>query len=67
MKMPISTGNEYGIQDVWNSNMEEEFAKIRKIVHKYPYIAMVRVYYQYELHLVVVVVCGQPIWAHIYS
>ena len=42
MKMPISTGNEYGIQDVWSSNMEEEFAKIRKIVNKYSYIAMVR-------------------------
>ena len=39
--MPISTGNEYGIQDVWSSNMEEEFAKIRKIVNKYSYIAMV--------------------------
>ena len=41
--MPISTGNEYGIQDVWSSNMEEEFAKIRKIVNKYSYIAMVRI------------------------
>ena len=41
--MPISTGNEYGIQDVWSSNMEEEFAKIRKIVNKCSYIAMVRI------------------------
>jgi len=28
------------IQDVWQSNMEEEFRKIRQIVQKYPYIAM---------------------------
>ena len=30
-----------GIQDVWHSNMEEEFKKIRKIVQKYPFVAMV--------------------------
>ena len=32
---------DYGIQDVWQSNLEEEFRKIRIIVQKYPYVAMV--------------------------
>ena len=31
---------EFGIQDVWASNLEEEFKKIRQIVPKYPYLAM---------------------------
>ena len=31
----------YGIQDVWGQNLMEEFKKIRRIVPKYPYIAMV--------------------------
>ncbi len=31
----------FSIIEVWNSNLEEEFKKIRKIVQKYPYIAMV--------------------------
>jgi len=30
-----------GIQEVWQSNLEEEFRKIRNIVQKYPYVAMV--------------------------
>lgn len=30
-----------GIQEVWHSNLEDEFRKIRTIVQKYPYVAMV--------------------------
>ncbi len=41
MKMPAVTFPECGIQDVWSSNLEEEFSRIRKIVQKYGYIAMV--------------------------
>lgn len=29
-----------GIQDVWQSNLEEEFRKIRIIIQKFPYVAM---------------------------
>ena len=36
------------IRDVWASNVDEEMAKIREVIHKYPYIAMV----QYLLILV---------------
>ncbi|KAI8321240.1 CAF1-domain-containing protein [Martensiomyces pterosporus] len=28
------------IRDVWESNLEEEFAAIRKLIHQYPYVAM---------------------------
>jgi CCR4-NOT transcription complex subunit 7/8 len=38
--MPTSTVPEYGIQDVWESNLEEEFRKIRQVVTKYNYVAM---------------------------
>lgn len=39
--MPEKTpGPQDGIQDVWHSNLEEEFKKIRKVVKKFPYIAM---------------------------
>lgn len=31
----------FSIIEVWNSNLDEEFKKIRKIVQKYPFIAMV--------------------------
>ena len=31
----------FTIIEVWSSNLEEEFRKIRKIVQKYPYVAMV--------------------------
>ena len=32
---------DYRIQDVWHSNLEEEFRKIRYVVNRYPYVAMV--------------------------
>jgi hypothetical protein len=32
----------FNIIEVWSSNLEEEFKKIRKIVLKYPFVAMVR-------------------------
>ncbi len=42
MKMKDSSPSpNFSIIEVWNSNLEEEFKKIRKIVQKYPYIAMV--------------------------
>ena len=37
--MPAAT--DYGIVDVWDHNLEEEFAKIRLVVNQYPYVAMV--------------------------
>ena len=39
--MPTATAPDFGIKDVWASNMEEEFKKVRQIVQKYPYVAMV--------------------------
>ena len=36
---------ECGIQDVWASNMAREFKKIRNIVNRYPFIAMVNITY----------------------
>lgn len=32
---------EYSITDVWASNLEAEFAKVRQLVLKYNYVAMV--------------------------
>ena len=40
MKDTSNTSN-YTIIEVWNSNLEEEFRKIRKIIQKYPFVAMV--------------------------
>jgi len=36
----VSVVRAEGIQDVWKSNLEEEFEKIRQVVKRYPYIAM---------------------------
>jgi len=36
--MPSPTTEQ--IRDVWNYNMDDEFAKIRDIIEKYPYVAM---------------------------
>ena len=38
--MPGHESENYGIKDVWASNMEEEFKVIREIVADYPYVAM---------------------------
>lgn len=40
MKMKETSVPNYTIIEVWNNNLEEEFKKIRKIVQKYPYVAM---------------------------
>lgn len=32
---------DFAIIDVWNNNLEEEFKKIRKIIQKYKFVAMV--------------------------
>ena len=40
--MPSQT-NEPVIVDVWNINIDEIFRKIRMIVQKYPYVAMVSI------------------------
>lgn len=41
-----------GIQDVWQSNLEEEFKKIRHVVKKYNYVAMVIYFNTTTRHLV---------------
>ena len=41
MKMNEISHPNFTIIEVWSSNLEEEFKKIRKIVQKYPYVAMV--------------------------
>lgn len=41
---PMSN-EECGIREVWAHNMEEEFHHIRRIVHQYPYVAMVGSYF----------------------
>jgi len=38
--MPSTAVPEYGIVDVWDHNLEEEFANVRKVVNKYTYVAM---------------------------
>lgn len=42
-----SSGNNSSVDpedfvDIWQRNIEEEFNKIRQLVQKYPYVAMVR-------------------------
>lgn len=37
-----NTGVSTRIREVWANNMEQEFATIRSLVDKYPYISMVR-------------------------
>lgn len=38
--MPSIAQTEYGIKDVWQNNLEEEFRKIRHVVQQYKYVAM---------------------------
>lgn len=38
--MPSIAQAEYGIKDVWQTNLEEEFRKIRHVVQQYRYVAM---------------------------
>ena len=49
--MPSSSAN-YGIRDVWADNMAEEFRKIRQLVDKYPFVAMVSELSQAEVQTV---------------
>lgn len=42
-----SSGNNSSVDpedfvDIWQRNIEEEFNRIRQLVQKYPYVAMVR-------------------------
>ena len=37
------TNPEYAIIEVWNTNLEDAFKTIRKIVQKYKYVAMVMI------------------------
>lgn len=41
--MPSVAQAEYGICDVWITNLEEEFRKIRQVIQHYKYVAMVSV------------------------
>jgi len=40
MKMKDTPNSNYTIIEVWSNNLEEEFKKIRKIIQKYPFVAM---------------------------
>lgn len=40
MKMKEPSNPNYTIIEVWSTNFEEEFKKIRKIIQKYPFVAM---------------------------
>lgn len=39
-----TNGQTVEIRDVWASNLHEEMEKIREIIEKYPYVAMVRIW-----------------------
>ena len=39
--MKDTSNSNYTIIEVWSNNLEEEFKKIRKIIQKYPFVAMV--------------------------
>ncbi|CAI8010327.1 hypothetical protein GBAR_LOCUS6811, partial [Geodia barretti] len=44
--------------DVWASNLEEEFARLREIVKKYPYVAMVsHTHPQFQCRLTIRLCC----------
>ena len=49
--MPSIAQAEFGIRDVWNHNLEEEFKKVRQVIQQYKYVAMVMyfIYYNDEL------------------
>ncbi|KAJ1862282.1 CCR4-NOT core DEDD RNase subunit, partial [Coemansia sp. RSA 2703] len=38
--MPDNAGGSFLIRDVWESNLEEEVAAIRRLIGRYPYVAM---------------------------
>jgi hypothetical protein len=44
MKMKDTSNSNFTIIEVWSNNLEEEFKKIRKIIQKYPFVAMVFIY-----------------------
>jgi len=44
MKMKDTSNSNYTIIEVWSNNLEEEFKKIRKIIQKYPFVAMVLIF-----------------------
>lgn len=62
-----------GIQEVWHSNLEDEFRKIRAIVQKYPYVAMV-IFFLFGCvskwsvsHVKIFLGCGLQLWIHCFS
>lgn len=36
----VAPSDEFGIREVWDSNLHEEFRRIREVVQEYPFIAM---------------------------
>ena len=38
----LSNGEPEEFVEVWNRNLEEAFVQIRRLLYKYPYVAMVR-------------------------